>query len=201
MRALFPEPSSADPGTPGGQSENRSRPLSVRTFVVSSNMSQLIIISHRKMQAQTYGKVLPCLQLLHAIANVLANLPGLLHCVVNPLPQARGIFLGPQDVDIVGKLAVIAQQGLQFVFQLVLKVLERRVVSVAGAALAGLEAVESVVCHGRGGSQGGVETELETRIGEYGPYCWYIVYKRRRRIEADEMRCDSSACEQQRQPR
>lgn len=68
---------------------------------------------------------------------------------MNPLPQARGILLRPQDVDIVGKLAVIAQQRLQLVFQLVLEVLERRVIAVAGAALAGLETGESIIRHCR----------------------------------------------------
>lgn len=86
---------------------------------------------------------------------------------MNSLPQARGIFLRPQDVDIVGKLAIIAQQRLQIVLQLVLEVLERRVVAIASAALAGLETGKSIKRHCRCGLEGRAERK-ETSAKEMG---------------------------------
>lgn len=87
---------------------------------------------------------------------------------MNPLPQARGIFLRPQDVDIVGKLAIITQQRLQFVFEVVLEVLERRVVGVAGAALAGLETGESIIRHCRSGWKGRAEHKETSGKAKWG---------------------------------
>ncbi len=69
---------------------------------------------------------------------------------MHALAQARRVLLGAQDVDVVGELAVAAQQRLQLALEFVLEVLKGRVVGVAAAAAARLEAGELVVRHGGG---------------------------------------------------
>lgn len=89
-----------------------------------------------------HRQVVPRLQLLDALSDVLAHVPRLVQQVVHPLLDTRRVALGAEEVDIGAEFCDVAAERQEFIDEACLQLRELGVVAVPAPGLEGRELIE-----------------------------------------------------------